>query len=343
MRHRMKSVVLSTRGVSLPLIRSRAFGQRHLLTCLNYHRVVPGSQAQSEGCVGKGISVSVESFEEQMRYLSTHVRCLSSLELVENLHAHKLEDDCVHVTFDDGYLDNLQFALPILEHYRVPATIFVTVGFVDGTVIPWWHELEGLLSRTRSIEYGGRRLNVSTAEDKQRVFSEICFRLAQESRDKQRSAIEQIRLQVSGGDGLMPRFLTWDELRKLDNSSMITIGAHTWNHPVLSTLSQENLEYELGQAKQRLQRELGHEVSTLAYPFGGKAQSSEREFSMARSLGYRAAFTMRFGHILFGHRSYPVALPRVPIVWSDDMTDFAWKLWGFEALRRHWCSQLVFD
>ena len=71
--------------------------------------------------------ISPERFEQQLRWLSRRRRVVP---LVETLH-RKESERLVAITFDDGYRDNLTVALPILEKYSLPITLFVVAGFVD--------------------------------------------------------------------------------------------------------------------------------------------------------------------------------------------------------------------
>lgn len=79
------------------------------------------------------LSVSTARFEAQMAYLARNCRVLSMNEALDEL-AGTVTSPGVAVTFDDGYLDNLTEALPILRRYAIPATIFVTAGFSGQTL-----------------------------------------------------------------------------------------------------------------------------------------------------------------------------------------------------------------
>ena len=79
------------------------------------------------------LTVTPEHFEEQLRELSTNFRMVSLADAFAELKRGKLSETLVVVTFDDGYLDNLTNAVPILRRYAIPATIFVTARFADGS------------------------------------------------------------------------------------------------------------------------------------------------------------------------------------------------------------------
>lgn len=90
---------------------------------LMYHRVANHSNYDQ-------LVVSLEHFEQQMAYLQKKCRVISLEQAIKELKEGNVQSGVV-VSFDDGYLDNLQNALPILKKYNIPATIFVTTGFCD--------------------------------------------------------------------------------------------------------------------------------------------------------------------------------------------------------------------
>lgn len=96
------------------------------LRVLMYHRVarLPGYDQ---------LTVSPQRFEQQMRVLVASRKVVTLEHGLRSLRDGDLQENLVAVTFDDGYLDNLHEAAPILQHYGVPATIFVTTQFCDQT------------------------------------------------------------------------------------------------------------------------------------------------------------------------------------------------------------------
>ena len=112
-----------------------------------------------------GLSVQPRRFEEQMRALKTFRVPLSMGEFVARLEKRALPQLAVGITFDDGYIDNLRVAKPILDETAVPATIFLTTGFLGGQQEFWWDELARLtLGRREPAEgvvvIGGRSIAV---------------------------------------------------------------------------------------------------------------------------------------------------------------------------------------
>ncbi len=130
------------------------------------------------------LTVSPERFEQHMVYLATRLRVISLSQALAELTSAKEICPAVAVTFDDGYRDNLLYALPILERYKIPATIFITTQFCDQThrhpryadtaqaLHLTWEEAKGL-SRKHGIALGSHSVShpyLSRLSDQQTEF-----------------------------------------------------------------------------------------------------------------------------------------------------------------------------
>jgi peptidoglycan/xylan/chitin deacetylase (PgdA/CDA1 family) len=103
---------------------------------LLYHRVAEVTQDPYK------LSVSPENFKKQLTYIKSHYNVISLKQLIDDLKNKTLKDKSLVITFDDGYQDNFNNALPILEELNIPATIFVTTGYIDTeTEFHWEHNL----------------------------------------------------------------------------------------------------------------------------------------------------------------------------------------------------------
>jgi peptidoglycan/xylan/chitin deacetylase (PgdA/CDA1 family) len=118
---------------------------------LGYHRIADVTHDDHEVCV------TPDHFAEQMEMLSRHANPVSLKKLVHHLKEGSLPPKSVAVTFDDGYVDNLYEAKPVLEKYAIPATVFVCTGYAGKEF--WWDEVERLIRSSRA-ELGAFRLEV---------------------------------------------------------------------------------------------------------------------------------------------------------------------------------------
>ena len=126
---------------------------------------------------------------------------------------------------------------------------------------------------------------------------------------------------VPGFTNVNKNYLTWDHMLEMEQNG-ITIESHTLNHRALEGLTDEQIRAELGDSKQRLEERLGHPVEYLAYPTG---TYNLHIASLAKEVGYRAAFTVKYGNVDLGSNVY--ALERVPVFRTEHtMRDFYERL-----------------
>jgi peptidoglycan/xylan/chitin deacetylase (PgdA/CDA1 family) len=336
---------LSRSSLARPLARLFA-GQG---SCLMYHRICDDQQAaiasDSNFLPNQELVVSAGAFEQQMAFLARHYNCITLAEAIGQIKAGRLEPDSAIVTFDDGYLDNLTLALPILRKYQVPATVYVATGLVEHAASLWWYELEHLI-RVRSrlhIQWQKRHIRFSLLGPSQKY--KAYFHLNRLLKGMSPAEQEDFMAAVRSGPQ-QPRFnsaslmLRRRQLQLLAADPLITIGAHTHHHLVLSRLPEIRLRHEINRSRDLLQSWLERPITHLAYPFGGNQQAGKREFLTARELGFESAVTTRLGHIHGFHRKHLLALPRVAIGYQDCMERFEWKLSGLYCLARRPVSRI---
>ncbi|WP_376694883.1 polysaccharide deacetylase family protein [Wenzhouxiangella sp. EGI_FJ10305] len=314
-----------------------------------YHRVCPdptdAEETDRSFAPNGDLSVTVSAFDEQMAFVARHFNCLSLPDAVEKLASGNLPARSLIVTFDDGYLDNLTLALPILRRHGVPATIYVATGLIGQTDLPWWYELEDLIGSGDGIHiyWHKQHLHFSTidAASKRRAFTILNPMLKRMNPADQASFMELLR----EGSIKRPRqkiqLLNHDQLIKLAADPLITIGAHTHDHLALTSLNPIRLRHEMIRSKELLEEWLQRPIEHLAYPFGGQAQASTREFSAAAELGFSSAVTTRLGHFQNFHKNHLLALPRIGIGYQDCMARFEWKLSGLYCMTRRPVSRFV--
>ncbi len=232
------------------------------------------------------------------------------------------------LTFDDGYRDTRDLALPILEKHRAPFTMYVTTGFAERTARLWWVELEEAIRRLPQvkIEIGGTKLVLpsATAAEKSAAFAEISRRLRGVSEDALLDAIGE--LVASAGvesaalvDALC---LDWAGIEAMARNDLCTIGVHTLTHPRLAKLDEAAMRHELAESRRLVEARIGKPAAHLAYPIGSRAVAGERECKAAASLGFASAVTTRPGMIFAQHATRRTALPRLSINGNWQSLDF---------------------
>ncbi len=223
------------------------------------------------------------------------------------------------LTFDDGYRDNREHALPVLERHGAPATFYITTGFADRTARFWWAELEAAIRNADRIALtiAGEVLDLPArnAVEKTAAWEAIYWRLR---RGPEQALLDTVaRLGADHGvDGralVAAACMDWDELVTFADHPLVTIGAHTLTHPMLAKHADADVRRELQDGRLQLEGRLGRPVRHLAYPVGDPTSAGPREFALAREAGYASAVTTRPGVVFPEHRDHPTALPRLSV------------------------------
>ncbi len=241
-------------------------------------------------------------------------------EAVDRLAARSQTERFVSVTADDGYRDNLTCALPMLEKYEAPLTIYVAPNLIEQKVDLWWDVLEEVVTRRDHIYLdtprGRLSIESATPGDKYRANTLIHNFLTNEMPEEaQRQAIRQLAASA-GVDPARPAretLMTWDEIRKAAAHPLVTIGGHTMNHYNLARLAPEQALREMTDGRNVLEMELGEKPRHFAYPYGYANAAGQREVDLAAEAGFTSAVTTRHGVLRAEHRNHMHALPRISV------------------------------
>ena len=251
--------------------------------------------------------LKVDDFSRQMQYLSRLYRPLSMQKLVDMLDSGRLEPYSVAVTFDDGYESNYAHAYPILKQYGIPATIFVTSGFVLGTLplrgFLWPDYVSALLKSLapRTVDWrhiGLGQHDLSSPRTMYSARNSICEFL--KSIDAAKKDDILTTLDRKYGDAIDPdgfggyRPMTAEQVRELARGSLVTIGAHSRTHPILSRLEATAQRDEIVGSKSDLEAVIAGPVNQFAYP-NGRRQDIDEESLNLTSANFSCAVTTEPG------------------------------------------------
>jgi peptidoglycan/xylan/chitin deacetylase (PgdA/CDA1 family) len=262
------------------------------LCIINYHRILnePDPMLDAEP--------TRETFRWQMQLLA---ECFNVLPLDQGMAAlasGAVPPRAACITFDDGYRSTHDLALPILSEFGLPATVFVTTGYVGSGNM--WNER--IFDAIRTLPYGTLDLrdagvgiqSIRNLDDRKRALHEVT-EIAKYLPPEQRLSLTQRLEAMAGGAGTEGLMLTPDMLRAMARQN-IEIGGHTVSHPILRSLEDDVARYEIEQCKRDLELLTGRPIRYFAYPNGKPGLDfDERHSDMAKEAGYEAAFTTVVG------------------------------------------------
>jgi peptidoglycan/xylan/chitin deacetylase (PgdA/CDA1 family) len=161
-------------------------------------------------------------------------------------------------------------------------------------------------------ESGVERLATRSLAEKRAVYFKLSHRLSK-ARDQAAARALFARHDVDPDRLLEDDALSWAELTTLARDPLVTLAAHTMTHPVLRQLDAASAKEEMAHSKMRLEDMLGIPIDHFAYPFGGADACGEREFALAREIGYKTATTTQICNIFSDHARHLWSLPRIPL------------------------------
>lgn len=286
-----------------------------------------------------GLCVSRENFAAHLEVIRRRRKPMRLGDLVQELGTGRCPRQAVVVTFDDGYRDNLSTALPLLEAFETPATVFCTAGCI-GQEAFWWDRLAAVLLTPErlphelAIDIGGKVMtrslgdasgygDLERASDRRRendaspgsarlrLYRDVWEWLRPMAELDRATALRAItewaRVNDIEPDG-SARPLSRDELLVLAGSPMVTIGAHSVTHAPLSTLTRSEQQHEIAGSKAQLESLVGREVADFAYPFGDRDVDAP---TLVRDAGFRSSCTTEAEALR--PRSDPFLLPRIGV------------------------------
>ena len=270
------------------------------------------------------LEVTPSFLEDVVRWLRRSTLDLISLDEVYRRFAEGLVFEggrrFVCITIDDGYRDTLEWAYPILKKHQVPFTVYIPTSFPNRLGELWWLALEAVIAGhdrvSLVIDNEDRHFSCRTRAEKLEVFDAIYWWLRGLATELElRGAVHELcrRYRVDLAAFCADLCMTWDEVATLARDPLVTIAAHTVNHPILTRVSDDAARREMKMSAAVIEAALGRRPRHLAYPVGDASSAGAREFQLARQAGFATAVTTRPGVLFSEHRAHLTALPRIAV------------------------------
>jgi peptidoglycan/xylan/chitin deacetylase (PgdA/CDA1 family) len=277
--------------------------------------------------------VSSDQFEWQLKRIKNKFNVLSLIQLTELINAkQKVPKNTIVITIDDGYKNFYDFAYPLLKKYNIPATFFVTTGFINGDLWLWPDQLKWLLSnRIKSpktlILLTKEFIFLSDEQANWQQINDFCLSVDDQNKlkvIKELAILLAVELPNTPPEQYAP--CSWDELKEMQNNG-IEIGGHTVTHPSLGQVTLKQAQYEIEQSRQCMDHQLGEMGRTFCYPNGQPSDYSSEIKKLVENAGYKSAVTA-FNDV------YNL---KMPFAWrrfdgGNDNLGFLKSLYGIEIL-----------
>ncbi len=222
-------------------------------------------------------------------------------------------------TLDDGYRNNAEHALPVFARHDVPFTVFIAQGLAEHKQPLWWEIMGRLLRDQERVSFdfgqGPETLDIRTPVEQLDTF----FRFASYVWAHKEAETVAKLCDLAGRYGIDPLAITRDlvmgpaELKAFAAHPLVSLGAHTVTHRKLARLAAEEAEDEMRRSADWLTDLTGTRPTAIAYPYGSRDAVGQREFQIARDLGFVIGLTTQPGMLTGADLTRPTALPRVSL------------------------------
>ena len=260
---------------------------------LLFHRVLPERDPLWD-------PIDPALFKQTLKYVSKNFHVVTLDEILFEKNVSSSKPLCA-LTFDDGYRDFIDHAIPILDKEKISASMFLVTDCIDKGIPTWTYIVDHIFANSNKMEWAG----FDPAELPEE-YSKMKWETKQEKIDYCRKFKQYIKwipstkrdiiiksLLENFNDTTYPpnMMMTWDEVRQIQAAGF-GIGSHSVTHPSLATIEDKDaIRFELAQSKKRIKEETGFDSTVFSYPVGSY---DERVKEIARETGYKAALAVNY-------------------------------------------------
>jgi peptidoglycan/xylan/chitin deacetylase (PgdA/CDA1 family) len=280
-------------------------GRRASLAILIFHRVLPVPDPLLPD------EPDARRFAALLDLLRADFRVLPLREAVRRLASGSLPARAVAITFDDGYANNCEVAMPLLAARQLPATVFVASGFLNGGIMFNDLIIESMRAAPAELDLepiGLGRFTLSDDEARRSAATDVIRALKYLAPDDRYAKTQEVS-RLAGATPPRDLMMNDDQVGRL-HSAGIEIGAHTVTHPILTRIDRATARKEMLECKRRLADLTSGDVTSFAYPNGAPSRDYNHDHvGLAKECGFELALTTAWGTASAGVDEYQ--LPRI--------------------------------
>lgn len=295
----------------------------------NHPKILMYHRFSESGGNGK---LSVDTFRSQMEILSAYFHPMTMKGLIQAFYSGNMPDNAVVVTFDDGYYDFYEYAYPVLKEFDVPATLFLTTGFINKDLWLWPDKIRYAIAKANKASFNlpgfPTCLNLDNKDDAWNEVADHCMKVSNKEKNHLIKCLYH-ELDVVEPKNAPKEFesLTWGQVKHLIENG-IEIGSHSYSHPIMTKLDEKELLEELSFSKEQIFDELGIEVDIFCYPNGQITDFDARVKDALLRAGYSYAVAAFPGR---SPLSDLLAIKRYPV--NSSISMYEKNVFGLSFLR----------
>ncbi|QKF81103.1 polysaccharide deacetylase family protein [Halarcobacter ebronensis] len=217
-----------------------------------YHEVLPINTE----FLDNSLCTSIDNFIDHLEFYR------NTFEIVDVNNIYKKTSKIkLLITFDDGYVGNFKYVFPLLKKYEIPILFFISTDFVSKTNGYWILLLKYVKQKKSSFIFLSKiNIFLTPLLIKYNIVNilKLFFKY---------SYIEKINFYIKNSQ-IRDMFMDWNQIFEMNSSNLVTFGAHTKTHPILSKLKYEEQHEEIIGSINVLEKKLNTKISNFAYPFG---------------------------------------------------------------------------
>lgn len=250
-----------------------------MLTILCYHGVTKQKSYGIENYSQKHISH--ETFREQLRIIKNSCQVISMNDVVD-IYKNKIniKDNLIAITFDDGFKNNIEIAVPILEEFNFEATFYITSGLIGTNKLFWVDQLENSINHYKKenlkIDLNSEVFDFQTKTkyDKIKTLNKIKKYCKQAKNNEKNRVVDYVN-QLCEGDRTNRNkvsnydLMNWNDIRRIHQNKNFIIGGHSLKHDLFSKIkTQSQLKYDIETSIELIENKIDGIITHYSYPEG---------------------------------------------------------------------------
>lgn len=300
-------------------------GPRARLSVLIFHRVHARTDPLFPG------EPDAQRFEAMLKWVRHWFRVIPLDEAVRRLREGRLPERALCITFDDGYADNHDVAMPILNRLGLSATVFVATGYVGGGRM--WNDtlVEAVRhARRETLALDGLGIDglpdalaLDSLQSRREGVARLVRAVKYLDPARRGEVADEVARRADANLSAVQLMMSPSQIRSLRASGLL-VGAHTVTHPILARLPRADARREIDDSRSYLESLLGERVGLFAYPNGKPGTDyTEESVQLVRELGFDGAVSTAHGTA--GGGADPFQIPRFT-PWQPDRWRFGASL-----------------